>query len=929
MKLINYIVLFIVMCCSSQIGAQQVDSLERVIEVADSTATPIDTSIIEQDTIPFEMPSDSLQSAILTEDTPNSVSSNLSGVKISKDGLDDIIDYGAADSSFIDLKENQIHLFGQAFVKYKEYDLKAGYIIFDFDDNEASAFRLENKDGVLEQKPDFTNGTNKFKSNGLRFNFKTNKGLIFDAVTQESEFTIHGSRTKFVSKDADSTSVDDQIYNQNALITTCDADHPHYGIRARKLKVIPDKLAIIGLSQLEIMGIPTPLILPFGFFPLTNGRSSGLIFPSNYEYNETLGLGFRQIGYYFPINDYYDLRVTGDIYTRGTHRLDLTTNYRKRYKYNGNIHLSYANNLGENPTDGSRTSLKSFGIKITHNQDAKAHPYRNIGGTIDLSTKRHDQINSTDYEDVVNNKIQSNFYYKHSMPGTPFSFSSAFTHNQDNQTRKISITLPNASLRMNTIYPFQSKKGGQERWYEKINVGYNAAFKNFVEATDTTLFTDETLQNLQTGLSHKATTGASFNALKYFNITTNADFEQFVYTRTQRRELDPTLLYDTIDYKIDQDGDSTAVLDTTYGTINEFYENGLASLEKFGMSVNVATQLFATKKFSKGWLRGLRHTMKPSIGFTYRPDTKNKYEEEVMISSDPNDIGEVQLYNPYTGGAFNTSLNTKQMSMTYRISNLFEGKYYSKSDSTEKKFKILNNLNINGSYNFAADSLKFSPLNISGNTSFFKGITSLNFSARYNYYKKDENGRLINTTVWSQNKRPVEFDNFNMTVTNGFTFGQIRELFSPSKKGAKPPSRPDPDPNSNSNSNSNSVKGQTLGDWVDNFRFSHSFNYQIRREDDGRDTSFVRAHSVKVSGRIQLTDSWNLSVNNISYDLVNKTFVYPQFSLSRDLHCWTMQFSWSPSIEVYSFFIGVKSSSLSFLKYNYGERNASRLTGFR
>ena len=275
------------------------------------------------------------------------------------------------------------------------------------------------------------------------------------------------------------------------------------------------------------------------------------------------------------------------------------------------------------------------------------------------------------------------------------------------------------------------------------------------------------------------------------------------------------------------------------------------------------------------------------------------------------------MYNPYTGGAFTTSLNSRQMALTYRIANLFEGKYYSKSDSTEKKFKLLNNLNISGNYNFAADSLKWSPLNISGNTSFFGGITQVNFSARYNYYKKDENGQLINTTVWSQDKRPVEFDNFNLTVSNNLTFGKIREWFTSSEK------KPTPKPGE---ARRNDV---SLGEWIDDFRIGHSFNYQIRRQNDGRDTSFVRAHSIKISGRVDLTDSWNLSVSNISYDLVNKRFVYPQFSLGRDLHCWTMQFTWSPAIEVYSFFIGVKSSTLSFLKYNYGQRNAGRLTTFR
>jgi hypothetical protein len=872
------------------------------------------------DTLPRSLPLDSIISnSIKTDTTFSKVSESKKETKIAEGGLDDIIDYGSTDSSFVDLKENQIHLFGNAFVKYKKYDLKAGYIIFDFDNSEASAFQLEDLQGRKTQKPDFTDGTNKFKSNGLRFNFKTSKGLIFDAITQEGEFTIHGTRTKFVSKDADSTAVDDQIYNQNAIITTCDLDHPHYGIHARKLKVVPNKLAIIGLSQLEVMGIPTPIFLPFGFFPLVEGRSSGIIFPNNFEYDENLGIGFREVGYYFPINDYMDLRVTGDIYTRGTHRLNAQSQYKKRYRYNGNVQVSYANNIGESPLDGGQTSNKAYSLKITHNQDAKAHPYRSLGGNINLSTNRYDQINTNDYENVVNNKISSNFFYKHSMPGTPFSFSAGLAHFQDNQTRAVRITLPDVKLNMATIYPFKSKKGGKEGWYERITFDYDAKFKNYVEATDTTLFTDEVWENLQTGLSHKTTSGASFNVLKYFNVSVNADLEQFVLTRTQDRNLGPAPDPDSIGVEVDQLGMETILYDTTYGEINETFENGLATVEKFGMSMSVNTQRFATVRFKKGWLRGLRHTAKPSIGFTYRPDTQDKYQDSVQTSSDPTMLEDFTYFNPYRGGAFNPSFNSKQMALTYRLNNFFEGKYWSKADSTEKKFKLLNNLNINGSYNFAADSLKFSPLNIRGNTSFFKGVTSVNFDARYQFYEKNENGRLINETVWSNSKRPVKFDNFNITVTNGLTIGKIRELVFGGGKSDKDEEAKD--------KKKEKKQGKSLADWVDNFRIGHQFRYRIQKQNNGVDTGFVQSHSIKLSGNIELTDSWNLSVRNISYDLVNKKFVFPQFSLSRDLHCWTMQFSWSPAIEVYSFFIGVKSSSLSFLKYDYGQRNSGRLTG--
>lgn len=921
MKLSIYIAILSLICVSVHLDAQ--DSLRVSARDSISMDTIVSTAI---DTLPFA--SNASIDTIMTE-IDTSIQSRIApktGAKMSEKGLDDIIDYGAKDSSFIDLKTNQIHLFGEAFVKYKKYDLKAGYIVFDFDKSEASAFQLTDANGIKTQKPDFTDGTNTFSSNGLRFNFDSSKGLIFDARTEEGEFTIHGSRTKFISKDSDSTAVDDQINNRDALITTCTHDHPHFGIRSRKLKVIPNKLAIIGLSQMEIMGIPTPIILPFGFFPLVEGRSSGIIFPNNFEYDDILGIGFREIGYYFPLNDYMDLRVTGDIYTRGSHRLNAQSNYKKRYRYSGNVQVRYANNMGESPIDGSSTSNKAYSLRITHNQDPKAHPYVSLGGTINLSTNRYDQVNSNEYEDVVNNKINSNFFYKHSMPGTPFSFSTALTHFQDNKTRKVDITLPDAKLRMNTIYPFKGTGAGQEKWYEKINLGYDAKFKSSVSATDTTLFTDQVWEEFQTGLSHKATSGANFNVLKHFSLNINADFEQFVLARVEQRELLRGLTFDTIGVLTNQLGDTTEYLrDTTYGMINTAYENRLATVESFGMSASMNTTLFATKRFSKGWLRGIRHTAKPQIGFSYRPDTQNKYQDSVSISSNPSLIDEVTYYNPYSAGAFNPSFNTKQMALTYQLNSFFEGKYWSKADSTEKKFKLLNAFNVGGSYNFAADSLKFSPLNITGNTSFFKGVTNVNFSARYNFYQTNSRGQLTNESIWSKSKRPVEFDNFQLTVTNSTTIGKIRELiFGGDKESVAE------DGNSRSEGQDSKPKSAKkkikLADWVDNFRLHHQFQYAVNKQNNGVDTAMVQSHSIGISGRIELTDSWNLSISNISYDLVNKSFVFPQFSLGRDLHCWTMQFSWSPAIEVYSFFIGVKSNTLSFLKYDYGQRNAGRIT---
>jgi hypothetical protein len=842
--------------------------------------------------------------------------------KSSGDGLDAEIDYGG-DSIWLDAKEMKYHLYGKAFVDYEEMKLKAGYIIFDINNDIAEAFTIRDRRGKKVQEPEFTMGENTFKYNQLRFNFKTKKGIVTDAISQEGEYYVFGSKTKFISKESDSLLVDDEIYNTDALITTCNLEHPHYGIRTKKLKVVPNKIAVVGFSQLEIAGIPLPIFLPFGFFPLVKGESSGLILPEDYEYDEDLGLGFKEFGYYFPFNDYVDLRLTGDIYTRGTYRVRANSSYRKRYGYNGRISLGYANNKIEDGTTGLINSNKSISVSISHNQDAKAHPYRTIGGTVNIQTNNYQQRNFNDVNSQLNNRLSSNFYIRHTMPGTPFSFSAGLSHDQNNQTRQVNITLPDIKLNMNQIFPLKRKNAtGEERWYEKFSLKYDLAMKNLVKATDTTLFTQETLDNLQTGISHDLSTNASFNVLKYFNFTPNASYDELWYFSSRQVDFDENIIVDTISQETDPEGNLIVVTDTTYGQRIERIERGFQPVRLFNAGFGLSTQIFGTKTFSKGWLRGVRHIIKPRISFNFSPDSRSRYLE--TVASDLRDEFNNPLeYNPYTNGAIRSpSLSQRQMAVRFDVQNVFEGKYYSKKDSTEKKFKLLNSLNFSGGYNFAADSVNWDDLRFSGNTRLF-GITTWNFSGTYTPYVYNGT-RKTSTTLWSERKKLLEFRNFTTTFSTNIRVDQIINLFKDKKNTKQQGSSNRGGAAGGQNTaKSKNVKEDSMFDLIKGFSIGHRFVLNIRKQSDGTKEVDVSAHTITIRGNIPLTKKWNLTLGNISYDIEKKSFVYPTLGISRDLHCWTMNFNWYPRNGVYSFFIGVKSSSLSFMKYNYGQTNAN------
>ncbi len=932
MKYIFYIVLSFIICLhfSHSALSQQAKTPVNASAPKDSTTkntTSIDSTPWARAYAQQQRTIDSTRSKAIIK--PDSTALPYS---ISKDAIKDEVIYVAKDSSWTDIITKKVHLYGAASVDYGPIKVQADSIVIDFEKNIIEAYLIQVKKGRTGPKPTFIGEGNTFTFESMRYNYETKKGEVIHAVTQEGEFNMVGSKTKYISGLTDSlgNKEDDRIYNEDAIITTCNHDPPHFGIRASKMKFVPKKLAVLSVAQLEIEGVPTPLFLPFGFFPLIKGRSSGLIFPSSYDYNEQLGLGFRDVGYYWPLGPYADLKITGDIYTRGSWGIRGTTDYKKLYAYTGNVSIGYRNDIQDNNETGKTLSQTAFSLRVRHAQDSKAHPYRRIGGDINFQTNRFEQRNNFNAASQLNNTISSNFSFTHDMPGTPFRFAAEFRHSQNTNTRIMDITLPNISLRMNTIFPFKPKNVTKENWTHNIALQYNSELRNFVKVADTLLFTQQTLDNLQTGIQHKAGVNTNFRVLKYFNLSPSVNYEEVWLTKQYTRKFEGIEILDTITEEL-----------LGYEAPTESFESKFGVYRDFNTAVSLNTQIFGKINGGKGFFRGVRHIVKPNVSFGYRPATRERYQE-VVDTDTRSKFNRPINYSRYTNSPFGTlSGGEEQLALSYGISNIIEAKYWSKKDSIEKKIRLFDNIGINGSHNFLNDTLPWSAVSMGGNTTILKGLTNFNFNTIFTPYVYDEKGRITNQSVWADKKRPLDFVSLNGQFTTSITFGRIVEIIlgkndatkssiateaaNAGKKGDKLTPADDRTQGENlEDVPKRQYEVPSLADWFNNFSFSHALNFSLRSLPRG-DTFELSSHTISVSGSIPLTKNWDLNIGNIAYDIKNKALPAPFFGLSRDLHCWQMSFSWSPDYGTYSFFIGVKSSSLSFLKYDYGQRSANSI----
>ena len=895
------IIISVIFFCTTAINAQKPDSiLQKEKPTQNDPRTVIATPV-----------------QIVALDTTRRKDST--SVRVSKDGLDSPVDYGAKDSIFFDNKNNLVHLYGDAYLNYGNLKLTAAYIVVDMKNSIATAEPRPDSVGKLKGLPNFKDESQDVSANKMRYNFITRKGVILEARSKQNDVFIHGGKSKFVASNGDSTvKKDNIIYSQDAIFTTCSADHPHFGIVSSKQKVIPNKLIVVGPSNLVIGDIPTPIWLPFAAFPLKQGKKTGLIFPKDYEYSPTWGFGLKNMGWYFPLSDNYDLTLQGDLYIRGTWGIRANSRYVKKYRYQGNFELGYVSTIKENEKSVLSRD-PSWNIRWSHSKDSRVNPNWTFNASVNMSGSKSNDLTRSNYNNVTRNDFasattsqqSSSVSFTKTFPGKPYSLSGSMQQSQNSVTRDVTMSLPNLDFTMQTLFPFKQKERvGAERWYEKIALQYNSSLQNQITTKDSLLLSSHVFDNLNFGVKHNLSSNVNFTVLKYLNFSPSVSYSENWYVKQIGKTFDPTQTFRT-DTLVNPNNTTdtlfkkVVVLDgqTKIDTIGGFYRP-----HQFNVGASLTTRIFGTVQFKQGWLRGIRHSISPSLSFNYSPNYY-RYTDSVRTT---NSSLLKQVYSRYENSLYGAATGGKQMALGYNLTNLFEIKTFKSSDSTFKKTKLLENVNISGNYNFAADSFRFSDISMSTGTNLFKGLSTLSVGALFSPYGRLSNNLRSQDFALKQNGKFLTFLNTTVNLNTGISIGDLYDKLTGQSKD-------ETEQNTKkiaTKKNAKNANDESMIDLFRAFRINHVFSISVDRNFGGRDTTLFQ-NSLYTSGNIKLSKKWSMTVGNIGYDFIQKQLTYPDFSFSRDLHCWDMGMSWQPVRGTYSFFLRVKPGTLDFIKVPY------------
>lgn len=908
--------------------------VEKVL--SDTTATP-QPEIVVPDTVlsdSLNMPLDSLVAP-----TDSVVADSLAAPAAEK--LNAPVIYSAKDS-IIFTAENMGYLYGEGDVKYGNLGIKGEYIQIDLDSNLiTSTFGVDSL-GKEFGYPVFTQGDTEYEMKRVQYNFDTGKAFINHVVTQQGEGHIVANEAK--------KNTDNSFFMRNAKYTTCDNhDHPHFYLNLSKAKVRPGTDVVTGPAWLVVADVPLfPIVLPFAYFPFTETYSSGIIMPS---YGDEMNRGFylHNGGYYFAINDYVDLALTGELYTKGTWGVGARSNYKKRYKYSGNFNFYYLNTVTGDKRlkdiPGAFSEAKDLRLSWTHSQDPKANMYRTLSASVNFSTSRHNHNNLADLYSgrAAQNTKSSSVNLTQRFPESPWSISATMNINQVSQDSTISATLPNVSLTMNRIYPFKRKKAvGAERWYEKISMSYSGEFRNSITTKENKFLKSNLVRDWTNGMRHSIPVSATFNLLEYINISPSFNYTERWYTGAQKQAWDPL-------------SNRHVVVDTTRG-FNRVYDYSLslsANTKLYGMYT--PWKMFGDK------VQAIRHVLTPSISLSYRPDFSDPRYNFYETYAYRNEFGEEMLYtySPYQSMMFGTAPSGKSGSIGFDFKNNLEMKLRPKTDSlgTEieeaRKISLIDDLGINFSYNMMADSMKWSDINTNVRLKLTESYTlSLNAVWDPYLYELDHNGM------------PQRVD--KLRILNGKGFGKLRSTgtsFSYSinqdtfkkwfgSKDDESVGEGEGDDTSGNNANqlpddgtmgsnpyetpgrTSPFEGQDegYGEFDDDgylksvLQWNLSFNYSLRYgygefNKDKLEYVGKLTHNFGMSGSLQPTKNWNFTFNT-DYNFDLKKFTNINCTLTRNLHCWSMSASFIPigPYKSYNFIIRANSSLLQDLKYE--QRNS-------
>jgi lipopolysaccharide assembly outer membrane protein LptD (OstA) len=805
--------------------------------------------------------------------------------------------YHSRDSFKISLSEQKVYLFGEAQVNYQNIELTADYIVFDMSNNIVMATSLSDTLGKPTGKPVFKQGNETFQSDTLRYNFETRKGVIKNIFTQEGEGYLHSKQTKRLA--------DGEIHLKSGKYTTCDAEHPHFYIGLTKAIAIPEKKIISGPAYLVLEDIPLPLILPFGFFPNTKERSSGLLIPT-YGYEERRGLYLRNGGWYFAINDYIDLSIMSDIYFYGTWGISASSKYVRRYKFSGSFSGQYFQNVIENETPVASRST-DYSIRWSHSQSPKANPTRSFSASVNVSSSTYDKNQSYSSTDYVTNTKSSSISFSKRWPGTPFNLAASLNHSQNNLNNSVNMNLPKVSFNMSRIYPLRfGKSSGKFKWFENIQISYSANFENRINAKDSTLFTESTLRGMKNGFSHSIpVTMANIKLFNLININPSLNYKGVMYGSHIEKSVPDTAFFYS-------GGKGGLVVDTVRG-LNYAH----AVVPSIGFSVNPKLYGMIQSTNEESYFMALRHVMTPSVSFGFTPDVTGlmpDYYRKVRYPTTVQATPEEYEYSIFENYIYGTPMDAgKSGSVSFGLNNNLEAKVRPKNDTTgiPKKIKLIENLNFAASYNPFADDKRWSNISMTGSTRLLQNKINLRIGSTFSPYALDSLGRESNLYLLKEAGKLARLTRASIDISMSLR----------SQAGGKKEEEKEEEivtPESRAPDMLRTEDQEIYGDYVDfSIPWSLSFAYNWSYSKPGFAESKNIISTIRLSGDVSLTKKWKIG-GNTGYDFEDKKITVTNISIHRDLHCWEMRFAIVPfgPRKHYSFTINAKSAILRDLKYD-------------
>lgn len=866
-----------------------------------------DTARQQPSAVPFSV-SDSLKDSLLLPDATNArsgrglrydstaIDTTAADSAKRKPGIDAPVDYECTDSLVYDAETRLVHLYGKAQVKYMDMTLNAAKITMNMDSSLVRAAGERDTAGILQDKPVYSQGSDNYHSELMAFNFKTKKGYITNVETTQGDGFMQSQHSK---RAADGT-----LYLEHAKYTTCDAKHPHFYIALSRAKVRPGKESVFGPAYLVVADVPLPLAVPYGFLPFNKKYSSGFIMPS-YGDETSRGFYLRDGGYYFAINDYMDIKALGEIYTKGSWGLSAETNYRKRYRYNGNFYISFLRTVDGEKNMPDYAVTKSLKVQWTHSKDAKASPNTTFSARVNFASENYERSNlESMYNPLAYTQSTraSSVSFSHTFPSIGLNIAGSTNLTQSLCDSSVSMTLPDLSISLNRFYPFRRKhQAGKERWYEKISMSYTGSLSNSINTKEDKLFKSNLVKDWRNGMQHRIPIDATFQVFKYINISPQFSLRDIMYTNRVMRSWDETT--------------QKEVADTTYGFYN---------LYDWSIGVSANTTLYG---FYKPWRKlfgdkiiAVRHVFKPSVSFSYAPDfTSSHYGyQRTYVKTDANGEVSTVTYSPYSGGIYSYPSGTKQGMITMSVSNNVEMKVKSDRDTTgERKISIIDELYGALSYNMAAETRPWSNLNTRIRLKLTKNYTFSMAAVFATYaYAFDKNGRVVTSdrTEWSYG-RFGRFQGMSQNLSYTFNNETLSKLFSRrSDRSTASNDETDTDTDTdaedanidpdlrNAKKGGKQKKQKAKVDEDGYLRFSLPWSFTVSygismAEDRSKQINVRRmrypysfTQTMNFSGYLRIAEGWNISFTS-GYDFNYHELSMTTASVSRDLHCFEMSCS--------------------------------------